>query len=276
MNAIMGWTHLLKAGRLDDSQRTRALESIDRAARSQAQLIEDLLDVSRIVSGKLHIAMQPVELEAIIEAALESQRPAADAKGVHLRAHRPGCRLRPRRCRTSAAGRAEPAVERRQVHARRRSDRRDGRAITPRRGDDFRARYRGGHQPRVPAIRLRPLPPGGRHQHAHAHGPRPGSRDRAARGRAARRVGAGAQWRARPGRDVHGHVADRRQRRRAQGQGASGGRVFGLRLGQWNRRAGARRRGRSRDARDALGHSRKDGLLAPRGRGGQGCARVAR
>ena len=90
MNAIMGWTHLLKAGRLDDSQRTRALESIDRAARSQAQLIEDLLDVSRIVSGKLHIAMQPVELEAIIEAALESQRPAADAKGVHLHAHHPG------------------------------------------------------------------------------------------------------------------------------------------------------------------------------------------
>jgi PAS domain S-box-containing protein len=89
MNAIMGWTHLLKAGRLDDNQRARALESIDRAARSQAQLIEDLLDVSRIVSGKLHVAMQPVELESVVEAALESQRPAAYSKGVQLQAHSP-------------------------------------------------------------------------------------------------------------------------------------------------------------------------------------------
>jgi PAS domain S-box-containing protein len=89
MNAIMGWTHLLKAGRLDDNQRARALESIDRAARSQAQLIEDLLDVSRIVSGKLYVAMQPIDLSSVIEAALESQRPAAYAKGVQLHAHRP-------------------------------------------------------------------------------------------------------------------------------------------------------------------------------------------
>src|SRR5262245_5146532 len=89
MNAIMGWTHLLKAGRLDDNQRVRALESIDRAARSQAQLIEDLLDVSRIVSGKLNVAMQPVDLESVVEAALESQRPGAYSKGVRLQAHRP-------------------------------------------------------------------------------------------------------------------------------------------------------------------------------------------
>jgi PAS domain S-box-containing protein len=84
MNAIIGWTHLLRSGRLDDSQRQRALESIDRGARSQAKLIEDLLDVSRIVSGKLSLTLQPVDLSAVIDAALESQRPAAQAKGLIL------------------------------------------------------------------------------------------------------------------------------------------------------------------------------------------------
>jgi PAS domain S-box-containing protein len=84
MNAIIGWTHLLKTGRLDDSQRQRAMESIDRGARSQAKLIEDLLDVSRIVSGKLNLALVPVDLRAVLEAALESQRPAAQAKNIAL------------------------------------------------------------------------------------------------------------------------------------------------------------------------------------------------
>jgi PAS domain S-box-containing protein len=84
MNAIIGWTHLLRSGRLEESQRRRALESIDRGARSQAKLIEDLLDVSRIVSGKLSLNLQPVDLVAVIDAALESQRPAAQAKGLKL------------------------------------------------------------------------------------------------------------------------------------------------------------------------------------------------
>ena len=84
MNAIIGWTHLLRSGRLEDSQRQRALESIDRGARSQAKLIEDLLDVSRIVSGKLNLNLQPVDLAAVIDAALESQRPAAQGKGLKL------------------------------------------------------------------------------------------------------------------------------------------------------------------------------------------------
>jgi hypothetical protein len=84
MNAIIGWTHLLRSGRLEDSQRQRALESIDRGARSQAKLIEDLLDVSRIVSGKLNLSLQPVDLGAVIDAAIESQRPAAHTKGLHI------------------------------------------------------------------------------------------------------------------------------------------------------------------------------------------------
>jgi signal transduction histidine kinase len=84
MNAIIGWTHLLKSGRLDDSQRQRAMESIDRGARSQAKLIEDLLDVSRIVSGKLSLSMTPVDLRAVLNAAMDSQRPAAQAQTIKL------------------------------------------------------------------------------------------------------------------------------------------------------------------------------------------------
>ncbi len=84
MNAIIGWTHLLKTGRLDDAQRQRAMESIDRGARSQAKLIEDLLDVSRIVSGKLSLTMTPVDLRAVLSAAIDSQRPAAQTKNIRL------------------------------------------------------------------------------------------------------------------------------------------------------------------------------------------------
>jgi len=84
MNAIIGWTHLLKTGRLDDAQKQRAMESIDRGARSQAKLIEDLLDVSRIVSGKLSLTMTPVDLRAVLNAAIDSQRPAAQAKNIKL------------------------------------------------------------------------------------------------------------------------------------------------------------------------------------------------
>lgn len=84
MNAIIGWTHLLRSGRLDENQRQRALESIDRGARSQAKLIDDLLDVSRIVSGKLSLSLQPLDLAGVIEAAVDSQRPSAEAKGVQI------------------------------------------------------------------------------------------------------------------------------------------------------------------------------------------------
>jgi PAS domain S-box-containing protein len=84
MNAIIGWTHLLRTGRLDDAQRQRAMESIDRGARSQAKLIEDLLDVSRIVSGKLSLSLTPVDLRAVLNAAMDSQRPAAQAKNLRL------------------------------------------------------------------------------------------------------------------------------------------------------------------------------------------------
>src|SRR5207253_2019619 len=79
-----GWAQVLRMGKLDEAASARALETIERNARAQAQLIADLLDVSRIITGKLRLDFQPVELRRIVEAALDSVRPAADAKGIRL------------------------------------------------------------------------------------------------------------------------------------------------------------------------------------------------
>ncbi len=83
LNAILGWTQLLRHRR-DATVLDRGLETIERNARLQAQLIEDLLDMSRIVSGKVHLETRRLELGEVIEAALETVRPAALAKGIEL------------------------------------------------------------------------------------------------------------------------------------------------------------------------------------------------
>ena len=84
LSPILTWTRMLKTGALDDEKVRRALDTIDRCARAQAQLIEDLLDISRIVAGKLRLDVRPVRLGPIIDAAVEVVKPAADAKGVGL------------------------------------------------------------------------------------------------------------------------------------------------------------------------------------------------
>jgi PAS domain S-box-containing protein len=84
LNAILGWSQLLRAGRSDPAEAKHGLETIERAAKAQAQLIDDLLDVSRIVAGKLRLDVQTVQLADVIEAALGSVRPAAEARGVEL------------------------------------------------------------------------------------------------------------------------------------------------------------------------------------------------
>jgi signal transduction histidine kinase/CheY-like chemotaxis protein len=84
LTAILGWSRMLAAGSLDGEQRTRAVGSIERNAKAQAQLVEDLLDVSRIITGKLKISVGPVDLARCIESALDVVRPAAEAKGVRL------------------------------------------------------------------------------------------------------------------------------------------------------------------------------------------------
>jgi signal transduction histidine kinase len=84
LNAILGWTQILRSKRLDEVTTGRAFEAIERNAKSQAELIEDMLDVSRIITGRLRLDMKPVGLPSAVEAALDSVKPAADAKNVHL------------------------------------------------------------------------------------------------------------------------------------------------------------------------------------------------
>ncbi|HEU4931802.1 MAG TPA: ATP-binding protein, partial [Pyrinomonadaceae bacterium] len=84
LNAIMGWAHMLRLGKLDAANTDRAVETIYRNAKSQSQLVSDLLDVSRIISGKLRLDVRTVDLIYIVNAAIDSIRPAADAKGIRL------------------------------------------------------------------------------------------------------------------------------------------------------------------------------------------------
>ena len=85
LNAIMGWGQILGSAAADERSRTRAVEVIQRNARALAQLIDDLLDVSRIVAGKLTLRDEPVELTTVIAAAVDDVKPAAAAKRIDLR-----------------------------------------------------------------------------------------------------------------------------------------------------------------------------------------------
>jgi PAS domain S-box-containing protein len=84
LNAILGWARLLSSGGLDDETAARGLKAIERNSTAQAQLIEDLLDVSRIISGKFRLSLEPIYLVRVVEAAIDSIRPTAEAKGVRL------------------------------------------------------------------------------------------------------------------------------------------------------------------------------------------------
>jgi len=83
LNAIVGWVSVLKQDQTHDTM-VKAVDVIDRNSRRQSQMIDDLLDVSRIVSGKLRLDIQRVDLGAVIEEAIASAQPGADAKGIHL------------------------------------------------------------------------------------------------------------------------------------------------------------------------------------------------
>jgi PAS domain S-box-containing protein len=84
LNAILGWVQLLQTREFGADKTARALQTIERNARTQAQLIEDLLEVSRIITGKTRLDIRQVDLASTIETAIESIRPAAEAKGVRL------------------------------------------------------------------------------------------------------------------------------------------------------------------------------------------------
>lgn len=84
LNALLGWARLLSSGKLDAEQHVKAVQAIERAGWAQSRLIEDLLDMSRIISGKLEIESRPALIQPLVEAAVQSQRPAALAKGLTL------------------------------------------------------------------------------------------------------------------------------------------------------------------------------------------------
>jgi PAS domain S-box-containing protein len=85
LTAFLGYTHLLQSRQRDEAYVARTVEKMQRSAKAQAQLIEDLLDIGRIVSGKLRLEPRPVDLRGVVQAALDTVRPAAEAKGLLLR-----------------------------------------------------------------------------------------------------------------------------------------------------------------------------------------------
>ena len=89
LNAILGWLALLQRGKTDPPTLERATEVIERNARAQAQLVDDLLDMSRIITGKLSLDLQPVDLPAMLRSVAETIGPAADAKGIRLEVEAP-------------------------------------------------------------------------------------------------------------------------------------------------------------------------------------------
>src|SRR5438105_14189952 len=85
LTAMLGWTRMLRCGMLDDASAARALEVIERNSKLQAHLIDDLLDLSRIVTGKLQLELQPVDPVGVVEASIDAVQALADAKGISLK-----------------------------------------------------------------------------------------------------------------------------------------------------------------------------------------------
>jgi PAS domain S-box-containing protein len=84
LTSILGWARMLSSGQLDEVNRARAVETIERNAKAQSKLIEDILDVSRVITGKLRLEVQPVNLAQVIESSINAVLPAAAAKGIRL------------------------------------------------------------------------------------------------------------------------------------------------------------------------------------------------
>src|SRR5688572_14395739 len=85
LNAIVGWVHVLQTGALsDEAQRRQAVNAIDRNAKVQTRLIEDLLDVSRMIKGRVSLTVAPLDLRSVVDAAIETVRPAAAAKEIAI------------------------------------------------------------------------------------------------------------------------------------------------------------------------------------------------
>ena len=87
LTAILGWSRLLEDGSVDDEVSKQAIETICRNAKAQAQIVDDILDVSRIITGNLYLDLHPLELAPVVKNAINVVRPTADAKGIKIEAH---------------------------------------------------------------------------------------------------------------------------------------------------------------------------------------------
>ena len=121
LHAVLGWSRLLESGRLAPEDVQRGGQTIDRNVRILAQLVDDLIDMSGLLSGRLRLDPEETDLAQIVEAALETMQATADAKGVRLEKNAAGPGL-PGVWRSAApaAGRLEPAQQRGEVHTTRR------------------------------------------------------------------------------------------------------------------------------------------------------------
>jgi PAS domain S-box-containing protein len=84
LTAILGWTRIIRGGKLDPARFMRGLDVIERNGRAQAAIIDDILDVSRIITGKLRLELDAIDLAAVVQAAMDTVRPAAEAKGIRV------------------------------------------------------------------------------------------------------------------------------------------------------------------------------------------------
>ena len=193
LTAMLGFAQLLATRAHDAAYVARTAARLADAAKTQAQLIEDLLDVSRSRSGTLRVTLAPLDLVPVVEAAIDTVRPASDAKGVQLRValSRADTTVLGDAA-TAAAGGVERRIQCGQVHAAGRADRRRG-AGDGAAGAGAGAGYGPGHQRGVLAACLRALPAARGAQHAHDGRAGAGAGDRARAGGGARRDGGGPQ-----------------------------------------------------------------------------------
>ena len=186
MNAILGWLSILESGK-PVRDISSALDVLRRNAEIQARLIEDLLDMNRLLSGNFKLEISRVDVANLLRATIQGLQPAADAKGVQLTASvdsLPATVFGDTAA--TPAGAVEPGAQRHQVHRERRPGRDSYPAGTGGAGDRG-ARHWPGHRAGFPAARLRTIPPGGWFVHERGRRARSRALDFETPGRAARR-----------------------------------------------------------------------------------------
>ncbi len=157
LNAVYGWATMIERGQLGEAQTRRAMQIIVRNVNAQIRLVDDLLDMSKVVSGRMRLAVQPVDLGELIEDGLESVRHAAEAKRIRLQSvlEAPGLLV------SGDPGRLQQVVWNllENAHSEGRTSP-DSAPAGPVARRDRRQRHRAGHRARRPAVRLRSAPSG--------------------------------------------------------------------------------------------------------------------